>query len=495
MAIFDENKLKDEEIKSGFQPGEPDDDSFLLESQGTYPGKFPTFDDPEPESFLDIFDETPENSEVAANESPVESNEDSGSSIWDQFESDSPEITTPTQTETTENITEEAIPTEIDNSIAEDKENPPQEESPIVNTQVDNASSNIVFDDDFKKQLEEELKQKQAKKAKKNIIEEEPLIEIPPDPNFKPVEERERNFEYIDLGNLSGEGTSENLGNISGESIPVIEKKKAKAPKEKKIKESKPQKEKKKKGLVFWLFLSAAILAVFTVATYFSLDYIIKTPEKNYQDSLKTAHKATKQIQNKEKNENKAEIKDTNTVKKEESAKIDTVAKEKTNPPGNEIAKNEEKPKLSKEEPITQKENKIVKNEEKNPQISRKIPNYSYAPPIKPKRRFVPKTNVEHKTQQTKDDNLVETIQEDKTSRKETAVYTIQVYSTPSYEDAKIWLDKLLAMNISTARIVQQKIRDLTWYRVRFGNYPTKDEAINAAKRLGFSQTWVDRIK
>lgn len=73
--------------------------------------------------------------------------------------------------------------------------------------------------------------------------------------------------------------------------------------------------------------------------------------------------------------------------------------------------------------------------------------------------------------------------------------YTIQVYSSPSSEDAQFWVQRLKTMGIATAYVSTQKIRDITWYRVRFGNYPTKEEAKSAASKFGFNQLWIDRIK
>jgi septal ring-binding cell division protein DamX len=76
-----------------------------------------------------------------------------------------------------------------------------------------------------------------------------------------------------------------------------------------------------------------------------------------------------------------------------------------------------------------------------------------------------------------------------------TPIYTIQVYSTPNLDDAKYWVSRLQQMNISTAYISKQKVRDITWYRVRFGEYPSKEEARSAASKFGFSQLWIDRVK
>jgi cell division septation protein DedD len=74
-------------------------------------------------------------------------------------------------------------------------------------------------------------------------------------------------------------------------------------------------------------------------------------------------------------------------------------------------------------------------------------------------------------------------------------VYTVQVYSTPSREDAEEWLRRLQAKNIRDAFISPQRVRDDVWYRVRFGAYESREEARSAALRLGFSQSWIDRVR
>ncbi|MBX3043423.1 MAG: SPOR domain-containing protein [Candidatus Kapabacteria bacterium] len=77
----------------------------------------------------------------------------------------------------------------------------------------------------------------------------------------------------------------------------------------------------------------------------------------------------------------------------------------------------------------------------------------------------------------------------------EPGVYTVQIYSSPSKEDAETWLNKLRSKNVQGAFISEQNVRDKVWYRVRFGNFRTREEARNAALRLGFAQTWIDRVK
>lgn len=74
-------------------------------------------------------------------------------------------------------------------------------------------------------------------------------------------------------------------------------------------------------------------------------------------------------------------------------------------------------------------------------------------------------------------------------------IFTIQIYASPSRQDALEWLGKLKKHNISDGFISEQIVRDEIWYRVRFGKYTTKQQARETAMRYGFTQTWIDRIR
>lgn len=93
--------------------------------------------------------------------------------------------------------------------------------------------------------------------------------------------------------------------------------------------------------------------------------------------------------------------------------------------------------------------------------------------------------------------NTLSSIKEQKKSVTKSGndLYTIQIYSSPSREDAEEWLDKLKARNIVDAFISQQKIRDDLWYRVRFGKFSSREEARTIALKHGFTQTWIDKVR
>ncbi|GEM_PF-1778069 len=81
------------------------------------------------------------------------------------------------------------------------------------------------------------------------------------------------------------------------------------------------------------------------------------------------------------------------------------------------------------------------------------------------------------------------------TSKEMKQVYTVQVYATPSKSEAERWLQKLRTTSVNSAVITTQLIRDKTWYRVRFGNFATRDEAEKAIRSIGYDQCWIDRVR
>ncbi len=72
--------------------------------------------------------------------------------------------------------------------------------------------------------------------------------------------------------------------------------------------------------------------------------------------------------------------------------------------------------------------------------------------------------------------------------------YVVQIYSSTSLEDANLRLILLNKKGID-GKITKQKIKDKIWYRVRFGNYSSYEEAKKNAKLAGFNQSWIERVK
>lgn len=82
-----------------------------------------------------------------------------------------------------------------------------------------------------------------------------------------------------------------------------------------------------------------------------------------------------------------------------------------------------------------------------------------------------------------------------KKEQSDEGLFIVQIYASQSKEDANFWLRKLKEQNINDAFISEQIVRDEIWYRVRFGSFTSKTEALETASKLGYAQTWVDRVK
>ena len=74
-------------------------------------------------------------------------------------------------------------------------------------------------------------------------------------------------------------------------------------------------------------------------------------------------------------------------------------------------------------------------------------------------------------------------------------VYVVQVFSSPARDDAEEWLQVLRSRNIRDAFISEQRIKGDTWYRVRFGQFAKRQDAENAALKIGVNQPWIARVK
>lgn len=75
------------------------------------------------------------------------------------------------------------------------------------------------------------------------------------------------------------------------------------------------------------------------------------------------------------------------------------------------------------------------------------------------------------------------------------AMWVVQVFSSPSRDDADEWLQTLREKRVQDGYIVEQQLRGQPWYRVRFGQFSTREDAEAAAVNLGFRQPWIARIR
>lgn len=144
---------------------------------------------------------------------------------------------------------------------------------------------------------------------------------------------------------------------------------------------------------------------------------------------------------------------------------------------------------------ISKNYSKATKQEKKESTIDKKIQDETFIT------NETTTTKNEKKIEQNLTSNLitksgsVKSSSENKTYQNVEEEYSVQVYSTLSKSDADEMVKKIKSMGVSSPYIVKQMIRDEVWYRVRFGNYPSKDEAKIVASKYGFSQVWIDRVK
>jgi len=75
------------------------------------------------------------------------------------------------------------------------------------------------------------------------------------------------------------------------------------------------------------------------------------------------------------------------------------------------------------------------------------------------------------------------------------AMFVVQVFSSPSRDDADEWLQNLREKNVKDGYIVEQKMRGQSWYRVRYGQYSSREDAEASAVNLGFKQPWIARVR
>lgn len=75
------------------------------------------------------------------------------------------------------------------------------------------------------------------------------------------------------------------------------------------------------------------------------------------------------------------------------------------------------------------------------------------------------------------------------------AVYVVQVFSSPSRQDADEWLKRLEQQQVNDAYLTEQELKGETWYRVRFGRFSSRVEAEAEALRRGFRQPWIARVR
>jgi hypothetical protein len=536
MLNYNKDILTDEEKLSGYKPGEQDDDVFSLGDEEVF-----TVDN----SYLVQDVDKPEDSGAGEDVSMAEEIEapDEGS-LWDAFDDS-------TGTDTSESPGDETGMFDEDESGIFEQEEPKESPEPVKpepepEKETDLEEFNEEIDDDLRNLIESELSRSKSRKASKKAEEEardepEPEFDEEPDEEFQPVDELS-DTELIDISEIDVAKPSEMLSGqepaAGKEAPPKKEDVQEDEAFEDEIDDAREQEEKKKRRRVFWVMLPVAIILVGLIS-YFGYQKLIKpkldalngvenadtsnTEEIAVSDTLHSGEKHGDTTSHDDAADNET---DTDTTSPEaDNAHADTAGHDETIHGDEQTVNKEEVPAAEKK--VEKKSEKKAQPEKKNipagPRFTKKDDEtvfFSNKKKSKPKKEEITQPEIIEKqdTQktETKEDNNRLTDSGDIAANKieneelpapdsneigriieedERGLYTVQVYATPSRKDAEEWLAKLRELDVENAVITEQKIRDVTWYRVRFGNYTTRAEARSAAAKYGFAQTWIDRVK
>lgn len=447
MSIFDTN-ITEEEKLSGYSASEQGDETFKLETLGNYPGVFPDF----------IEEEEP----LVPLESAFEDNEE-------DFEEDFEDIFD-------DEFEDDDFKNILENDLSKNKQN-----SDISN--LDNFSNDESFSTNESFPIDDEI-----------------LADVI---NFDDIKaDKPSNYGIDSIGEEDNTDT-------------------------KSIDEIKKNKKKDKSKKLFYIYGSVAALLLISLitVTFLNKDRIFNSIVSN-GDSTLVDNKIDSSKSSKSTNVNKSKIKlDSN--KKEISINRDSINKSVEINDSNSLDLNGNNIDIVKDK---EKENIITKDDINNQHINKNsnvntnktqiedtkiVSNDNVINKTKelPKAKTVTKdnnitnnTNIRNKEEIERKKSVSNSIQKDEKEKinnipypkkdlSDEGIFTVQIYATQSKEDALFWLNKLKDQKIYDGFISEQIIRDEIWYRVRFGNFTNKDKALEEASKLGYAQTWVDRVK
>lgn len=464
MADLNDDRKKEEEEYGGFEPDENDDESFMLEDENDYPAKLPEKFGDEPSSTV----------RVTASVDSVDGND----------EPDAEE--------------EESIDEPIEEILVEDE--PEQEIEEIIEEEIDDDTSaeeleeeTVDFDDDFKQKLLADIDKSKAKREAKEVDDEpsgysEPAKQIGDDADTvvmlsdieadKPstAKSAEEPNQQPDVGAIHEEQEAE-------------------------IKEEK--KKKKTPAWILMLYSSVATLLV-TLGAVWLIWYLMRGGNDEHKvDEHGKKEVAAKHNDHKPKHEKKTEVADTMTQEeknwldsmdmdkkdssqsykedKEFFAGLEDEFEDEDHSKDKPVEKNAEKQVPKKEKPKVTEPKKVVPKKNKEDIASNDVTNA-----VAPK---------EKKKTPTKIDESEFSMPQPKGPAPEKGLFMVQIYSSPSREDAESWLGQLKARQVPSPMITEHDVKGRTWYRVRYGKFETKEAARTSALELGYSQSWIDRVK
>ena len=543
MGIFQNNILKPEELSGGFAPLNDGDETFALNSMDSYPGDLPDFavldsyiksiDDGADNLAIDTNPvETLNDSDITSEDTIIEASDTDYTSMFDE-----PNFSNSNSSEDVNDIFASVFPDssdELDSPIA-----PVNDYSEVV----DKSEPEVPFvgelnnDDELEKLLRQTMEEeKNANNAEVSIDEElsavnignlfgdsteskatnkvgEPIVDIPLanqenlKSEFKDIEDTAEAVEInLDVypENISKAGINNKVIEPTPEPIPVIEEKQAKV-----------KKPINKKLLRRVAYIAAALVLmtgagvgiyysglVGTVTQLISGDLHSDTTDLAHNT---TAHKSVApQTEHKASEHSQEATHDTNEQHNvQETEKVTTPAQNQAvhaNQAEQDIEAHQEKLQPTIEHKKEAQLPKAIKEKSKHETKTEPKP-VSVHTATKVKEKSPNKEKITEKIAKVKNNEKVamKTPVEKPVAKiepkPETEVYVIQIYASPSKEDAQEWLKKVQKRIGAEAYISTQLVRDKIWYRVRCGHYTTKESATAAAEKLGFSQSWVDRIR
>ncbi len=75
------------------------------------------------------------------------------------------------------------------------------------------------------------------------------------------------------------------------------------------------------------------------------------------------------------------------------------------------------------------------------------------------------------------------------------SVFTVQVYSTPSILDAERVRNRLKVERLPSVAILSGDVNGRFMHRVRFGSYPTQQDAERMVAKIGYRDAWIIRLR
>ncbi|MCX6148386.1 MAG: SPOR domain-containing protein [Candidatus Kapabacteria bacterium] len=529
MAIFD-NNLKPEEEFGAFIPGSQDDDSFYLEKLDSYNGVLPDFSveetaisdlileqlDPEAISKRNVRNDAKKHDDFGANYTP--------NVIPEKI---IPEDDPPQDYDNLTNYVKEELhegdsnsePKWGDDYIGSSPEENNFEEDEELNfaSAIPKASSNDgLVDFDLKALLQSELDRSKERNANKPVVDDgfnssssdnsrgSGGAYVSP---FGEVASFEEHPEVLAFDNIHGDSPS----TYGLKEITDAEKEDEKNNND--PKKSKKEK-KKRKPMPLWQIISIASAAVLVIGALIAFGLFKFVTDPTFMRFARSKSD-TIQVSSKEKPKSKKskEIKVVESTPTEKVVEKEAPKEVASNEPvedktNNETIKEEPRKDDSKKIEIAEPTKKITLKE--IPSKKKDIQTPQFDKKVVEKRQKEPKVNRNKSTKENVSTEKTENVAKNITPKKEVKAkinevaddednikpsFAVQIYATPSKDDAEDWVKRLKQKSAKNVRIDSQMIRDVKWFRVRFGDFENKEDAKLAALKLGFAQSWIDRVR